>query len=136
MQSTPQTPAFVQANLYQLSGGGRHVSVALNGIDGRPRFTYQDAHQSLTFQGNEIRQLEGDLGVVASVSIRRTVDQGSTSFSVLLPRVNIPGQQTVPIQTQGITTVHRFSVVPALDHGQLDAYAVTPLQGTASHVFS
>jgi hypothetical protein len=95
----------------------------------------RSTHQTLTFQGDEIRQLDGDLGLVASVSIRRTIDQGSTSFSVLLPHVNVPGSQTVPIQTDGITTVHRFSLAPAFDHGQLDTYTVTSLQGTACHVF-
>jgi hypothetical protein len=135
LQSTAQARALSQANLYQLSGGGRHVMVALNGIDGKPHFSYQDAHHTLAFEGDEIRQLDGDLGLVASVSIRRTVDQGSTSFSVLLPHVNVPGEQTVPITTEGITTVHRFSLVPALDHGQLDTYTVTRLHGTATHVF-
>ena len=135
MQTVAQAPALSQANVFQLNGGGRHVTVTLNGIDGKPHFSYQDAHQTLTFQGDEIRQLDGDLGLVASVSIRRTVDQGSTSFSVLLPRVNVPGSQIVPIRTEGITTVHRFSLVPALDHGQLDTYTVTSLDGTATHVF-
>ena len=135
MQTNAQPHALIGANLFQLNGGGRHVTVALNGIDGKPHFSYQDAHQTLTFQGDEIRQLDSDLGLVASVSIRRTIDQGSTSFSVLLPHVNVPGSQTVPIQTDGITTVHRFSLAPAFDHGQLDTYTVTSLQGTASHVF-
>jgi hypothetical protein len=136
VHATAQVSALIQANLFQLSGGGRHITVALNGIDGKPHFTYQDAHQTLTFKGDEIRQLDGDLGLVASVSIRRTVDQGSTSFSVLLPHVNLPGEQTVPIRTEGITTVHRFSIAPAFDTGQLDTYTVTSLHGTAAHVFS
>ena len=134
MQPTAQPTVFNPANLYQLSGDGRHVMVALNGIDGKPHFSYQDAHQTLTFQGDEIRQLDGDLGLVASVSIRRTVDQGSTSFSVLLPHVNVPLHQAVSIQTEGITTIHRFSIVPAFNHGQLDTYTVTPLSGSATHV--
>jgi hypothetical protein len=130
-----QAPALNQANLFHLSGGGRHVTVALNGIDGKPHVTYQDAHQTLTFKGDEIRQLDGDLGLIVSVSIRRTVDAGSTSFSVFLPHVNLPGEQTIPIRTEGITTVHRFSLVPALNTGQLDSYSVTSLHGTAAHVF-
>ena len=136
MQTTaPQAPALGLANLFQLSGGGRHVTIALNGVDGKPHFSYQDAHQTLTFKGDEIRLLDSDLGQIASVSIRRTVDSGSTSFSVLLPRVNVPGEQVVPVRTEGITTVHRFSVVPAFNTGQLDTYTVTSLNGTASHVF-
>jgi len=136
MQATAQqAPALIQANLFQLSGGGRHVTVALNGVDGQPHFTYQDTHQTLTFKGDEIRQLDGDLGLVVSVSIRRTIDSGWTSFSVVLPHVNLPGEQVIPIQTEGITTVHRFSLVPALNTGQLDTYTVTSLHGTAARVF-
>jgi hypothetical protein len=134
MQSTGQASALAQANMYQLSGGGRHIMVALTGIDGKPHLSYQDEHDTLTFEGDEIRQLEGDLGLVVSVSIRRTVDMGSTSFSVLLPRVNVSGGQTVPIWTEGVTTVHRFSLAPAFDHGQLDTYKVTRLHGAASQV--
>ena len=68
-----------------------------------------------------------------SVTIRMTVDTGGNHFSVLLPRVNIPGEQSVPIQTLGVTTLHRFSIVPIT--GQLDFYTVTRLKGTAARVF-
>jgi hypothetical protein len=51
------------------------------------------------------------------VSIRITVDTGSTTFSLLVPRVNLVGEQSVPIQTEGIITVHGFSIAPAFDRG-------------------
>jgi hypothetical protein len=62
-----------------------------------------------------------------------TVDSGGVSFSVLLPRVNLPGEQSVPISTDGITTLHKFSVIPVT--GQRDFYTVTPLTGSAARVF-
>ncbi len=134
-QAGSQAAPLVQPNLYQLSGDGRHVTFSASGIDGRPHFSYQDAHQTLTFTGDQIRQLEGDLGLIVSVSTRQTPDLGSTSFSLLLPRVNLSSQhQIAPIRTQGITTVHRSSFAPVFDRGQLDTYTVVPLHGTATRV--
>jgi len=125
---------LVTPNLFQLSGHHLHITYATSGIDGKPHFTYQDAHQTLSFSGNDIRAVESDVGVLVSVSIRRTVDTGSTSFSVLIPRVNIPGEQSVPIHSQGITTLHKLSPIPAFNQGQLDTYSVAALSGSAQHV--
>jgi len=38
------------------------------------------------------------------------------------------------LRTEGIPTVHRFSVVPVFNPGQLDHYTVNRLHGTARHV--
>jgi hypothetical protein len=122
-------------NRYLLSGGGIVVSYTTTGIDGKPHFQYHHGAVAKAFVGSdEIQAIETDLGTVVSVTILLTVDSGSTSFSVLIPRVNeTPGQRTA-INTEGITTTHRFSVIPAFDQGQLDAYTVTPLHGTADIV--
>src|SRR5262249_23038824 len=105
-----------------------------SGIDGRPHFSYQDPMRSLSFVGDEIRKMEGDLATVVSVTVVRTVDAGSTSFSLLVPHVNVPQGGNASICTDGITTHHAFSIVPALNRGQRDTYHVTPLHGTASNV--
>ena len=75
-----------------------------------------------------------DLGTVVSVTLLMTVDTGSTTFSVLLPPVNLPNQlgASVPIYTDGITTAHHL--FPVLNQGQRARYTVTPLRGTASNV--
>jgi hypothetical protein len=91
---------------------------------------------SIISTGSEIRVVEApDLGTLVSVTILLTVGSGSTTFTVLLPRVNLPAPPAlpalVPVATEGITTVHRFSVFPPLLHGQQEFYTVTPLQGTA-----
>lgn len=121
-------------NLYQLQGRTIHVSYSTSGIDGQPHFTYQDTTQTLSFRGQDIRVVESDLGQVVSVSLRRTIDSGSTSFSVIIPRVGLVDGHPANITTQGITTVHRFSVVPLFMRGQLDTYSYARLVGTASFV--
>jgi len=121
-------------NLYQLQGHHLHVSYATSSIDGQPHFNYQDAHQMLHFKGKEIRTVELEIGTLVTVTIRLTVDSGSTSFSVLLPQVNLDQTQQAHITTEGITTLHRLSLVPQFNKGQTQLYTVTRLTGTAQLV--
>lgn len=122
------------ANLYQVHGHQLQITYATTSFDGKPQFTYQDPHQTLTFEGDAIESVASAAGTLVSVVIRRTVDSGSTSFTLLVPRVNLGQADHVAISTEGITTLHRFSLVPALNHGQQDLYTVTHLTGTASAV--
>jgi hypothetical protein len=128
---------LVTPNLYQLSGtaGGHAIQITYSttGFDGKPHFSYQDGAQGLSFAGSDIRLIDADVGHLVSVTIRRTVDTGSTSFSLLLPRVMLPPgpNQSTPVDTQGITTIHRFSVLPSFNLGQDDFYSVVALSGTA-----
>lgn len=129
--STP----FVKPTLYQLAGSGLHVTYATSGIDGQPHFHYQDSLHNLNFTGNQIRAVECDAGTLVSVTIQLTVDSGSTSFSLLIPRINLNKGEIGQVRTDGITAVHRFSIVPTFMHGQLDTYTITALHGTAQQVF-
>ena len=128
------TGPFGEPNSYDLSGHHLHVTYSTSGFDGKPHFSYQDPSRSLSFTGDEIRTIEGDLATVVSVTIVRTVDAGSTSFSLLVPHVNVAPFGNISIRTDGITTHHAFSIVPALNRGQRDFYCVTALHGTASNV--
>lgn len=121
-------------NLYQVHGAHLHVTYATTSFTGGPRFTYQDANGTQSFEGDAIRTAETEIGTLVTVTIARTVDAGSTSFTLLVPRVNLGQANQVPITTEGVTTLHRFSIVPALNTGQLDVYRVVGLTGTASAV--
>ena len=121
-------------NLYQLQGHHLHVLYTASGIDGKPHFDYQDAHQTLHFKGDEIRTIELEIGTLVTVTIRLTVDSGSTSFSLLLPQVNLDQTKQAHITTEGITTLHRLSLVPQFNQGQTELYTVTQLTGTAQFV--
>jgi len=139
-QASPATQPAVQVgtpDLYELHGGGISVTYHPVFVGGVPALTYQDAHRTLHFRGNDIRKVEvPDLGTVVSVTLVMTVDTGSTTFSVLLPKVNLPGHTgaSTHISTEGITTVHRLSPVPAANLGQREVYTFTPMHGTASLV--
>jgi len=128
-------------NQYHVHGGGISVSYYPEGsgppAEGRGRliFVYQDAHRSESFfsDGNDVRTVKvDDLGTMVSVTIVESIDTGSTTFSLLVPDVELPdGQSSVFICTEGITTVHRVFVA-LIGHPQAETYAVTKLDGTAA----
>jgi hypothetical protein len=127
-------PRFIKPDLYELTGNGITVSYLPTGAGGLAHFSYQDSQRTLHFIGAQIRRVQvPDLGAVVSVTLVMTVDSGSITFSVLIPDVNLPDQRgaSAPIQTEGITTTHRFSIVPIFNQGQRELYSVTPLSGSA-----
>jgi hypothetical protein len=126
---------FVQPTTWNLSNTatGLQVSYSVAG----PNLHYHQGPVVQDFTGKDIRVVEvPDLGTSVSVTIHMMVDSGSTTFTMLLPRVNLPAPPAlpaaVPVTTDGVTTLHRFSTVLALQHGQQETYSVAPLQGTAS----
>lgn len=125
---------IVTPNLFHLTGSHLHITYTTSSIDGTPTMTYQDPHRAVSFQGDEIHTVECDLGTLASVTLRLTVDTGSTSLSVFIPRMRIEQGAIAAVHTDCVTTVHRFPVIPSFSLGQLDTYSVQPLRGTAQSV--
>jgi len=128
-------PEFVQPTIWNLSNTatGLQVSYSVAG----PHLHYHQGPFVQDFTGNQIRVVEApDLGTLVSVTIHTTADSGSTTFTLLLPIVNLPAPPAlpaaVPVTADAITTRHRFSRVLALQQGQQEFYTVTALQGTAS----
>lgn len=126
---------FVQPTTWNFSNTatGLQVSYSVAG----PNLHYHQGAVVKDFTGNQIRVAEvPDLGTLVSVTIQMMVDSGSTTFTLLLPIVNLPAPPAlpaaVPVTTDGVTTLHRFSTVLALQNGQQEFYTVTALQGTAS----
>jgi len=137
--TTSQTVAapptkLVFANHFELDGGDVHV-VFDRSEDGKSStLLYRDGTQTLSFRGADVQSESTGAGLVVSVFLLRTIDTGSIAFSVLVPRVEVDASSPTGVATTGITTVHEFSVLPRQRPGQLDAYALTPLKGTASRV--
>jgi hypothetical protein len=127
--------SVISPNLYQLNGHHLHVSYSTTSFGGKPQFDYQDTRQTLHFEGDEIRTIDLEIGTLVTVSLQLTVDLGSTVFSLLVPHVNLdPSTKQSHIHTEGITTMRRFSLIPALNRGQTDLYSVIRLTGTAQAV--
>ena len=128
-------PQLVAANHFQLSGGAVRVTYDRSG--GVPVFVYDDTQSARgiqTFRGSDVFTDTTVAGELVSVVLRRTIDSGSVTFSVLVPRVQVGPGGTTPVETQAITAYHPFSVVPDPEPAQLDQYGVTLLQGAGSDV--
>jgi hypothetical protein len=124
-------------NLYELSGDGIKITYTLQPIAGPPQFNYDDGKLSHLFKGDEIRTVNTDeVGTLVSVTIHLEIDRGSTTFTVLIPRVNLGSSTSEPITTVGITTVHHRPVVGPTPQGQDDLYTVHPMKGTAKFVLT
>lgn len=127
--------AIPSPNLYEFKGNNNlSISYATTGIDGKPHFTYQDAKHTLSFAGDQIRTVGTEIGTLVSVTVFMTVDNGSTSFSVLVPDVKLDQTLESPVKTEGIVTKHKFSVVPGFNNGQTDNYKFYSLTGKAKFV--
>ncbi|HEY6350497.1 MAG TPA: hypothetical protein VI636_13910 [Candidatus Angelobacter sp.] len=124
----------VTPDVYDLTGGQMHITYTTTSKTGQPYFSYQDEHQKLSFKGNEIQQVKTDIGTLVTVRIRMTVDSGSTTFTLLVPTMRLQEFSPGPIHTIGITTDHKFSVIPAMNMGQTETYTTTELSGTAKMV--
>ena len=128
---TTERPA---PNLFELRSKLLHITYSASGIDGKAHLTYQDKHQTLSFRGDEVRALETEIGTLVSVYIVRSIDRGSTTFSMLIPTINLDASGVAHISTRGITTIHRFSMIPAFNSGQTETYSTVILNGTARTV--
>ena len=126
-------PSTKEPNLFEVSGYGIQITYSTSSFDGQPHFNYQDTHQSKLFIGDQIHTEATELGTFVSVLIQQTPDAGSTTFTLVVPRINLRQFDTVNITTIGITTLHKTTIVGP-PHGQTDFYTVHQLQGTASMV--
>jgi hypothetical protein len=117
---------MVEPNLYVLSGQGLDITYSTTSFDGKPRFTYHDTTQLQQFTGDEISATDSPFGTL-------TVDLGNTTFTLVLPRVNLQGGRGHSICTIGVTTLNR-TMLGSIGHAQMTSYHVTTLRGEASQV--
>lgn len=125
-------------NQYHLSGGGLTVSYYPDGVGpigptGATILIYEDAYRQERFSKDDVEVADVPaLGTLVSGTIAETLDIGSTSFTLMVPRVTLPaGLSTATIQTEGITTIHR-ALAARVGHPQADSYTATELTGTAN----
>jgi hypothetical protein len=95
-------------------------------------FTYHDASVVKDFTGDQIRVVQTEIGTLVTVTLQLLVDRGSTTFSLLLPLVNLTSPAGANITVEGITTLNRFQNFPV--PGQAQSYTVTEMQGIATIV--
>jgi hypothetical protein len=129
-------PRPVQANMYELQHRTVSVSYSATSITGDPLMHYKDRDREVNARGEEIRQVETEIGTLVSITLEPDADAGSLLFSVLIPRVVITARGgEEPVVTQGIYT--RSRLPPRLPASvQLQTYDVVKLKGSAAFVVS
>jgi hypothetical protein len=137
---TRRSPTRLGApNQYHLAGDGISVSYFPTGagpvtVDGPICLFYQDASQQRGFRAGEIRVVDDlALGRMLSVELVKTIDVGDTTFTLLLPSVQLPEglDASAPIETIAITTIHR-AFIAQLGHAQVESYTTALLTGSAA----
>lgn len=121
-------------NSYTLQGGGVKVNYSVSGFDGKPHFTYQTSSQTLSFSGDQIRTTSTEFGTIVSVTLTIRVDSGSTSFTLLVPHVNLGTNLTSHIASEGLITRHKLAPLRGLPLGQTEVYTPFCMQGTANYL--
>lgn len=134
---TPGPPTEPLApNQFELMGRGISVSYSSTSISGRPLLHYTDATHDVNAFGEEIRQVETELGTLVTITLEPDADAGELLFTVLIPRARLQGLgSSVRISTEGILTRNRFPRGLPADV-QLQTYRVVPLRGRATLVVS
>jgi len=123
----------VTPNQFKLHNQEVKVTYVSNGFQGGPTFTYDDG-QVKSFKGAEVRVLQTEIGDLVSVTLQLTVDTGSTSYSVLIPAINLPDTHAhQKFHTAGIKTVHKTFLSPP-PKSLIESYHVDKLEGTAQSV--
>jgi hypothetical protein len=122
-----------QPTLYELSGHGIQVTYTTSSIQGKLLFNYHDTVQAKSFSGDQIQTVDTILGKLVTVFLVQTPDSGSTTFTLLVPNVNLPPSRVATVVTEGITTLHKFTIVGP-PQGQTEFYTVHRLHGVARFV--
>ena len=123
-----------EPNLFELRSGTIKIMYSTTSLSGLPLFNYKDSQQALTFQGEEIRQSDSEIGRQITVTIEQIPDLQTVTFTLLLPDINLEGTET-RFRTVGITTITRTSIGgPDLVKGPIQTYLPRIFWGTARQV--
>ena len=123
-----------EPNVFELKGIGIELTYSITSLSGQPQLTYKDMKRTLTYRGEEIRQLDSEIGQQVTVTLEQIPDLRTETLTLILPAINEEGSG-VSFQTNAILTTHRTSIGgPALVKGVLQTYRIKALRGTARTV--
>src|SRR4051794_289630 len=94
-------------NLFELSGENVTVTYSTTSIGGKPQFSYKKGRLTLNFAANQIKSEGTGIGTLVSVVIGTVPDQGTTTFSILLPAIQLGDSKRASFRTIGITTLSK-----------------------------
>ena len=123
-----------QQNLFVVKGNGIEITYSTSSVGGPSLLSYKDRQRTLRFQGDEICQLDTEIGQQVTVIIEQIPDLRTVTFTLLLPTINLDERES-RFRTIGIITTHWDSIGgPDLVKGALQTYRLKELKGTAQLV--
>ncbi len=123
-----------EPNVFELKGMGIELTYSTTSLSGHPQLTYKDMKSTLTYRGEEIRQLDSEIGQEVTVTLEQIPDLSTETLTLILPAINVEGTGT-NFQTHAIITTHRTSIGgPDLVEGVLQSYRMKKLRGKARTV--
>jgi hypothetical protein len=124
----------IAPNQYDLQGPAVSVSYSTTSLAGQPQLSYKKGRQTLHFSGSQIGVLETPIGSLVTVTIANIPDESTTTFSILLPAIDLAKETTrQSFRTIGITTVHKTTIAGP-PKGTQETYKVVALRGAARRV--
>ena len=126
--------APVTPNLYEMQGRGVQVTYSSSSLTGEPQLTYTTGTQSTTYSGTELLEERTTLGLLVTVTTAFRPDVDFTTFSVMIPDINL---QATPVNfsTVAFITTHSTPFIsPSNLEGPVQTYKTLRLRGKASLV--
>jgi hypothetical protein len=130
------TPRGITPNTFELANRRITVSFSATSITGDPLMHYKDRQREVNARGDEIHQVETEIGTLVTITLEPDADAGSLLFTLVIPRAVLTSAGVeLPIATQGLYTRNRlYPRLPA--SVQLQTSDVVELKGTATFVVS
>lgn len=131
-QGSPLTP-----NRYELKGEQTQINYVTLGE--QPLLTYRvfQGPATRSFQGDQIRIRETEIGTLITVTIDVIPDESETTLTVVLPQINLGETREQSFQTVAFVTTQRSSIAgPELVVGVVQSYRIVSLEGDARSVIA
>ena len=121
-------------NQYDLQGQGIQIAYSTSSITGKSQLSLTQGRKTLNFTGNEIGVQDTPIGALVTVTIASKPDLNFTTFSFLIPSIELPKETAKQsFATIGITTIHKTSIAGPVK-GVQETYKIRELRGAARHV--
>lgn len=124
-----------EPNAYSLKGKDKMIEYTTTSFIGPPSLIYQHDKKTLTFQGEDIRKLDTEIGQLITVTLDVVNERDTTTLSFFVPKINLGLKlNDVTFITIVIITSHQTSLGgPNLVHGVLQNYQIEKFDGTAQY---
>src|SRR5215210_2139501 len=124
-------PNQITPNQFDLQGSGVRIGYSTSSIAGKPQLSFTKGRKTLSFTGNEIGVRDTSIGTLITVTIDMKPDQNFTTFSFLVPRIDLAKESAKQaFKTVGIITVHKTTLLGP-PKGVQQTYKAIELGGTA-----